>query len=64
MYSFSNVTSAFISKTALYFRNTFRPVYTWRTLTGVNLNNNRTQYSKPAIFWQRNKVNEPELHLA
>jgi len=26
------------------------PVYTWRTLTGVKLNNNRTQYFRPAIF--------------
>jgi len=25
-------------------------VYTWRTLTGVKLNNNRNQYSKQAIF--------------
>jgi len=26
------------------------PVYTWRTLTGVKLNNNRTQYSSPEFF--------------
>jgi len=25
-------------------------VYTWHTLTGVKLNNNRTQYSRPPIF--------------
>jgi len=34
------------------------PVYTWRTLTGVNLINNWTQYS----FWQCNQGTEPELH--
>jgi len=38
------------------------PVYTWRTLTGVKLNNNRTQYSRPGIFWQRNQGTEPKLH--
>jgi len=38
------------------------PVYTWRTLTGVKLNNNRTQYFWPAIFWQCNQGTEPELH--
>jgi len=26
------------------------------------LNNNRTQYSRPAIFWQRNQDTEPEPH--
>jgi len=26
------------------------PIYTWRTLTGVKLSNNRTQYSSPEIF--------------
>jgi len=40
----------------------FGPVYTWRTLTGIKLNNNWTQNSKPAIFWQRNQDTEPELH--
>jgi len=25
---------------------------TWRTLIGVKLNNNRTQYSSSEIFWQ------------
>jgi len=35
-------------------------VHTWRTLTGVKLNNNWTQYSRPAIFWQRNQDTEPE----
>jgi len=37
-------------------------VYTWRTLTDVKLNNNRTQYSSPAIVWQHNQDTEPELH--
>jgi len=37
-------------------------VYTWRTLTGVKLNNNCRQYSRPAIFWQFNQDTEPELH--
>jgi len=37
-------------------------VYTWQRLTGVKLNNNWTQYSKPAIFWQCNKDTELELH--
>jgi len=32
------------------------PVYTWRTLTGVKLNNNRTQYSRPEIFWHVTKA--------
>jgi len=27
------------------------PVYAWRTLTGVELNNNWTQYFRPTIFW-------------
>jgi len=35
--------------------NVLRPVYTWRTLTGEKLNNNWTQYSRSAIFWQRNQ---------
>jgi len=26
------------------------PIYTWRTLTGVKLNNNWTHYSRPAMF--------------
>jgi len=38
------------------------PVYTWRTLTGVKLNNNFTQYSSPEMFWQCNQGTEPELH--
>jgi len=38
------------------------PVYTWRTLIGVKLNNNWTQYSRPPIFWQRNQDTEPKLH--
>jgi len=25
-------------------------VYTWRSLTGVKLNNNRTQYTRTSIF--------------
>jgi len=37
-------------------------VYTWRTLTGVKLNNNWTQYSRPEIFWQCNQDTEPKLH--
>jgi len=37
-------------------------VYTWRTLTGVKLKNNWTQYSRPAIFWQHNQDTELELH--
>jgi len=28
-------------------------------LTGVKLNNNRTQYSRPAIFWQCNQDTDP-----
>jgi len=39
-----------------------RPVYTWRTVTGVKLNNNWTQYSSPEFFWQCNQDTEPELH--
>jgi len=35
---------------------TYPSKYVWRTLTGLKLNNNRTQYSRPAIFW-------PELYL-
>jgi len=31
-------------------RNLLGPFYTWRTLTGVKLNNNWTQYSMPASF--------------
>jgi len=38
------------------------PVYTWRTLTGVKLNNNWTQYSSSEIFWQCNQDTKPELH--
>jgi len=38
------------------------PVYTWRTFTGVKLNNKWTQYFRPAIFWQRSQDTEPELH--
>jgi len=34
---------------------TLRLVYTWRTLTGVKLNNHWTQYSRPAIFWKCNQ---------
>jgi len=30
---------------------TIGSIYTWRTLTGVKLHNNRTQYSRPAIFF-------------
>jgi len=37
-------------------------IYTWRTLTGVKLNNNRTQYSNPEMFWQCNQGSEPKLH--
>jgi len=33
-----------------YYPAILGPIYTWRTLTGVNLNNNWTQYSRPAIF--------------
>jgi len=40
------------------------PVYTWRTLTGVKLNTNCTQYSCPESFWQCNQGTEPELHYA
>jgi len=40
----------------------FGPIYTWRTLTGVKLNNNWTKYSRPAIFWQCNQGTKPELH--
>jgi len=45
-----------------YFNNQLSPVYTWRTLTGVKLNNNQTQYSGPEIFWQYNQDTEPKLH--
>jgi len=38
------------------------PDYTWCTLTGVKLNNNRTQYSSPDIYRQCNQDTEPELH--
>jgi len=38
-----------------------RPIYTWRTLIGVKLNNNWTQYSSPENFWQCNQDTEPEL---
>jgi len=39
------------------------PVYTWRTLTGVKLNNNWTQYSSPAVFWQRKQGTDgQEVH--
>jgi len=38
------------------------PAHTWRTLTGVKLNNNWTQYSRLEIFWQRNQDTEPKLH--
>jgi len=38
------------------------PVYTRRTLTGVKLNNNRTQYFSSEIFWQCNQGTKPELH--
>jgi len=34
----------------MLFSYSLRPVYTWRTLTGVKLNNNWAQYSRPAIF--------------
>jgi len=40
----------------------YGPIYTWRTLTSVMLNNNWTQYSRPATFWQRNQDTDPELH--
>jgi len=33
------------------FKHRLGSVYTWRTLTGVKLNNNRTQYSRTAIFF-------------
>jgi len=42
----------------------FRPGLHLRTLTGVKLNNNWTQYSRPAICWQCNQDTEPELHYA
>jgi len=38
------------------------PIYTWRTFTGVKLNNNGTKLSRPAIFWQCNQDIEPKLH--
>jgi len=38
------------------------PIYIWRTLTGVNWNKNRTQYSSPEIFWQCNQDTELKLH--
>jgi len=38
------------------------PVYTWRTLTGIKLNNNRIQYSSSEIFWQHNQDTELKLH--
>jgi len=44
------------------FKAAIGPIYTWRTLTGIKLNNNRAQYSRPAIFWQCNQDTEPELH--
>jgi len=50
------------AKRIVYFTNSLGPVYTWRTLTGVKLNNNWTQYAWPAIFWQRNQDTEPVLH--
>jgi len=31
-------------------------------LTGVKLNNNRTQYSSPEKFWQCNQDVDPELN--
>jgi len=40
----------------------YGPIYTWRTLTGVNLNNNWAQYSSPEFFWHCNHDTEPELH--
>jgi len=43
-------------------KTTSGPIYTWRTLTGVNLNNNWIQYSSPEICWQFNQDTEPELH--
>jgi len=27
------------------------PIYTWRTFIGIKLNNNWTQYFRPANFW-------------
>jgi len=40
-------------------------VYTWHTFTGVKSNNNKTQYSKIAIFGSINKQGiESELHQA
>jgi len=39
----------------------YGPVYTCCTLTGVKLNNNWFQYSRPEIFWQCNLGIEPEL---
>jgi len=41
----------------------FRQTDTWRTFTGVKLNNNwnRTQYFRSVNFWQCNHSLEPEL---
>jgi len=39
-----------------------RPGLHLPSLTGVKLNNNRTQHSRPEIFWQCNQGSELELH--
>jgi len=38
------------------------PVYTWRTLTGVKLNNNEPSTLGQQFFRQRNQDTEPELY--
>jgi len=38
------------------------PISTWRTFTGVKLNNNCNQCFRPAVFWPYNPSLEPELH--
>jgi len=43
-------------------RKLLDPIFTWRTLTGVKLNNNCTQYFSTEIFWQCNQDTELELH--
>jgi len=48
---------------AVIWKQILGSVYTWRTFTALKLNNNWTQYSRSAIFWQCNfQDNEPELH--
>jgi len=36
--------------------NLLGPIYTWRTFTGIKLNNNWTQYSRPGIFRSATKA--------